>query len=212
MVSTLKCNLSRCSLKPCRPWLVGCLLGVMALPAIADKQVYYRYINEKGVQVLNHSIPPEYAQKGYEIVRVSGEVIKTVEPMADADARARKEAEAAIHKEYRRLERRYSSLKEIEAAKQRRLDTLDSNIAILRANITSLEVQIETLVEQAADVERSGREVPEAHLRKLTDTRAELATTKDVLGLRLGEYQKTADKFDQDKALYTKGKELARKR
>lgn len=212
MVSTLKSSVSRNSVKPCRSWLVGCLLGVMALPAVADKQVYYRYVNDKGVQVLNHSIPPEYAQKGYEIVSVSGEVIKTVEPMADADARARKEAEAAIHKEYRRLERRYSSLKEIEAAKQRRLDTLDSNIAILRANINSLEVQIETLMEQAADVERSGREVPEAHLRKLADTRAELAATKDLLGLRLGEYQKTADKFDQDMALYTKGKELARKR
>jgi chromosome segregation ATPase len=193
-----------------RHLLLALLLGLCAQSASAAPQVYYRYVDENGVSVLDHSIPPEYAQKGYEIVKVTGEVVKTVAPAsaADVEAQARKQALLETRKDYERLSRRYSSLAEIESAKQRKLANLDTNIAILKGNITGLESQIIHIRAQAADVERAGREVPEAHLQKLADTRAELAGAKELLATREKEYNVVAARFDEDMVVYAAGRKL----
>ncbi len=192
-----------------RHLLLALLLSVCAQSAGAD-QVYYRYVDENGVSVLDHSIPPEYAQKGYEIVKITGEVVKKVPPAspADAEAMARQQALMETRKDYERLSRRYSSLADIESAKQRKLANLDTNIAILKGNITGLESQIAHIRAQAADVERAGREVPEAHLQKLADTRAELAGAKELLATRQKEYDAVAARFDEDMATYAAGHKL----
>lgn len=188
-------------------FLLVLLLGVFALPAGADQRVYYRYLDENGVSVLDYSIPPEYAQKGYEIVKLSGEVVKTVPPAlaADPETQARIEAAARMRKSFERLSRRYSSPDEIESAKQRKLANIDTNIAILNGNISGLEAQIEQIRAEAADVERAGRAVPEAHLQKLANTRAELASAKELLIVRKKEYDDAAARFDEDMEIYAKG-------
>ena len=208
--TTLSATLSNSRSAAPRHLLLALLLGICAQSAGVAAQVYYRYVDENGVSVLDHSIPPEYAQKGYEIVKITGEVVKKVPPAssADAEAMARKEALIETRKDYERLSRRYSSLADIEAAKKRKLANLDTNIAILKGNITGLESQIGHIRAQAADVERAGREVPEAHLQKLADTRAELAGAKELLATRQKEYSAVAARFDEDMATYAAGRKL----
>lgn len=176
--------------------------------AAADANVYYRYLNNQGIRVLDDSVPPEYAQKGYEVVSLSGEVIKVVPPAPDAEDLARKAAIAQLREEFQRLDRRYSSLADIEAAKQRKLDNIETNVALVRGNISGLQAQIGNLMAQAANIERAGREVPSSLLEKVADTRAELATAEDLLQTRLQEYEQTAARYEQDKATYRRGKQL----
>lgn len=189
--------------------LTALVLVFLAPPLLAaDANVYYRYLNKQGVRVLDDSIPPEYAQKGYEVVSLTGEVIKVVPPAPDADDLARKQAMAKLREEYERLSRRYSSLNDIEAAKQRKLDNIETNIALVRGNVSGVEAQIGNLMSQAANIERAGRQVPESLLQKLADTRAELTTANELLQTRLEEYDQTAARFEEDKATYSRGKEL----
>jgi uncharacterized protein YeaO (DUF488 family) len=196
-------------LRKCYSGILVILLLCLSSWAISA-EVYYRYVDDRGVRVLNDSIPPEYVQKGYEVVNISGDVLKVVPPTPDAETLARKEAEAKLREEFERLNRRYSSLADIHAAKERKLETIDTNITIVRGNISGLEAQIESLMAQAADVERAGREVPQPLLQKLGDTRAELATTKELLAARLKEYKEVAAQFDADMATFVRGKELAK--
>lgn len=190
-------------------WWCSVAITMLATSAWASSNtVYYRYYNHQGVRVVDQSIPPEYAQKGYEIVSIAGDVIKVVPPAPDEEDLARKEAQEQLREEYKRLNRRYSSMAEIQSAKQRKLENIETNIAIVRSNIEGLEAQIEKLMAQAADVERAGRAVPEALLKKLENTRAERVAAKDLLEVRLKEYDDAAARFDEDIDVYARGREL----
>lgn len=187
--------------------MAAALLATSAV-TVGQAQVYYRYVNDEGIQVLDDSIPPEYAQKGYEVVSLSGDVIRTVEPAPDAATLQQKAEEKRLREDYRRLSRRYSSLEDIEAARARKLENIETNIAIVRGNISGLEAQIRSLTRQAADVERQGRQVPEALLKKLADTRAELAAAEELLKVRQQEYATTEARFAEDITTFTRGREL----
>lgn len=189
--------------------LAAIISTAMWLPSNAQgEQLYYRYLDDNGVKVLNHIIPPRFAQKGYEVLNSSGKVIRVVPPAPTKEQIAKIEAKRSLLQDFKRISRRYSSIDDIEAAKQRRLSNLDTNIALLRGNISGLNTQIDNLTSKAADRERAGKAIPKALLQQIVDTRAELAVTSELLQLRLDEYQQVIDKFDSEIAIYNKGSAL----
>ncbi|WP_143247571.1 hypothetical protein [Agaribacterium haliotis] len=171
-------------------------------------EVLYRYVNEHGVPVINHSIPARYAQKGYEILNRSGEVIKVVAPAPSQDEIAEAEQRRNLLAEFKILKRRYSSIDDIEQAKQRKLDSITTNIRILNGTISNLESNIDDLVSNAAVFERKGRAVPENLLNQIKDARAELDVSKDMLDYRQQEFNDTAKKYDEDIRTFIHGEKL----
>ena len=103
---------------------LGLLLAVTCValvpPAVAQSRLY-RYVNEDGVKVLASSIPPRYVGRGYEILNAQGRVIEVVAPAPAPADLARVEAEQQMLEEYELLARRYSSVDDILAARDRRL-------------------------------------------------------------------------------------------
>lgn len=188
------------------------VLLLVALTLLASaaygQHVYYRYLNSDGVKVLDHSIPPEYAQGGYEVLNASGQVVKVVPPAPSEDELARNAEEREIQGKYARLKRRYSSVKEIDSAKHRRLKNIDTNISILKGNINGLNTQQEKILGSAAAFERRGHTVPDHILQQLKDTKAELKIAEELLEIRNAEYQEIVTKFDQDIAIFAKGEVL----
>jgi len=183
------------------------LLATFCANALSQ-HVYYRYINEDGVKVLDHSIPPEYAQTGYEVLNASGQVVKVVPPAPSADEIARNAIEREIQERYARLKRRYSSTDDIESAKQRRLRNISTNISILNGNINTLSAQIEGITSKAADFERRGEKVPKKILDDLAAVRVELAIAEELLQIRNTEHQEVISKFDQDILAFAKGEAM----
>lgn len=194
---------------------VGLSLLLCAASAFAQLK-YYRYVNKDGVKVISHTIPPEYAQKGYEVMTHTGQVIEVVAPAPDPeDAQAELEkraAERALMAEYELLARRYSDVEDIYASRDRRLAHLDATIAILRSNIGNLHGQIDGLMSKAAQSERSGREVSEQILSNIEEIKAELATTELKLQTRIEERAGIHDEFESDAKLLLKGKALEESR
>lgn len=182
------------------------------MPCALAQLKYYRYINKDGVKVISHTIPPEYAQKGYEVITHTGKVIEVVPAAPDPEELAQIEAERAKERallaEYEVLARRYSSVPEIYAARDRRLAHLDANIAILRSNIGNIRNQVEDLMRKAAEVERSGRDVPAHLLKSLEDTRAELKVTEEMLQARLSEHTSIHAEYEQQVELFKRGRTL----
>lgn len=165
-------------------------------------KTYYRYLNEQGIPVLNHQIPPEYAQKGYEVVTASGEVIKVVPPAPSAkdatqmELKRQREAELAQWDE--ELRRRYSTVRDIEAAKKRKLVQVDGSIAILKGNIRNLKSQIADQQAKAARNERMGVAVPEATLKALAGLEEELRLSEAQIREREQQYKLIEAKYDRD--------------
>lgn len=190
--------------------LPGALLAAPSEPKKEELGAYYRYVNDQGVKVLDHSIPPNFAQRGYEVLNNLGRVIKVVPPaLTDTDIKAL-EARQAVKEEYEQLSRRYSSTKDIEDAKLRQLERLDANISIVRGNINSLKRQIDGIGTKAAEFERAAKPIPPSLLESLAKTKNELATSENLMVIRVAEKQQVVDKFEREKNIFTQGKELVK--
>lgn len=176
--------------------------------SLAAQKLLYRYVNEQGVKVLNHTIPPKYAQNGYEVINESGQVVRVVQPAPSEDEIAAANARRALQDEYKVLRRRYSNIEEIEGAKQRQLESVETSISILRGNVSNLTGQIENQMSKAAAAERAGRPVPENVLVELSNARAELAITEELMAIRQEERDKIVQKYDKDIMIFVKGQSL----
>ncbi len=187
-------------------WVLGFAMSALTVTAVsvsANGKVFYRYLNAEGVKVIDQQIPPEYVQKGYEVVTSRGEVIKIVEPAVSAE-----EAEKMAEKRLRddqlaawdaELRRRYSRVGDIDAAKERKLAQVKGSIAILDSNIRNLKKQISQQHANAANSERRGRAVPEAVLKTLEALEEELKLTEEQLEQRNEQYRHIEEKYDEDK-------------
>ncbi len=186
-------------------WSLGVVFSftlILSGTALAGNKVFYRYVNDEGVKVLNHSIPPEYAQKGYEILSATGHVLKVVEPAISKEEGEKLAVERRARKELAlwdaSLRRRYSSVADIEAAKKRKLLELEANMSVLNTNIEGLKEQIETMQSKAAQIERSGREVSESLLANLKGLHVEMENTRAQVVQRKEEYRRLLEKYDRD--------------
>lgn len=174
--------------------------------AQVDKKVFYRYTTSDGRKVVSQTIPPQYIRNGYELLTISGEILKVVPPAppeADAERVAK---ERKVAKERARLDlelrRTYSSVKDIESAKTRNLQELVNNINILQANLTSVKKQSQVQEQHAASIERSGKTVSDEVLRNITTLRNEERDLNAQIKQRQIEYDNAAAKYDQDKARF----------
>lgn len=165
-------------------------------------QVYYRYTNERGVQVLEDRIPPRYVSQGYEVVTINGRVIREVAPALSEEEAKRREQEQRAQQERenanRELRRRYSTVHDIRDAKRRNLAELQGNISILESNLANVRLQIRDLEQRAASRERSGQEVPASILDNLATLQTEVIELQMQIEQREQEYDEVDARFDRD--------------
>ncbi len=142
---------------------------MLAQPLPSNAAELYRYVNSEGNTVIDYQVPPEYVPNGYEVINEDGVVLRIVprvlsgaEKEAWSDEQKRAEAERAEVERLRKWDEslllRYSSVEDIEDARDRALRELQIRLSILRGNRRSLRAQVESYQAQAADQERMGRE------------------------------------------------------
>lgn len=173
--------------------------------AIAAQQTY-RYIDDKGTVVLDDHVPPEYVKNGYTVLSPDGRVVREVPPVPTGEE-GRRQREAAAEAERLRawdesLLRRYSSVADIEAARDRAVRDYSMRISILKNNLLSIKGQIERELARAADIERRGGQVPASLSDTIAALRQEVEETESTLRLREQEvaavearYQRDIDRF-----------------
>jgi len=183
------------------------LLLLFALPAGADE--LYRYRNDQGNVVVDYQVPAEYVTGGYEVLNEEGMVIRVVprEPTEEekkaADARRKLEEQANAERERLRkwdesLMLRYSTVADIEAARERALANLRIRLSILKGNRRSLKQKIENYQAEAADLERAGREVDMGRLRAIEKLQSEIASTERAIADRQREIEEIAADYQAD--------------
>ena len=170
----------------------------------------YRYVNDKGVQVIDDAIPPRFVPKGYDIL--DGKTLTLIRRVPrqltqeEREARSTEEAKAQFKaEEAKRLREwdeslmlRYSSIDDIKAAQKRAVQDLDIRIGILKSNLTSIKGQIEREQQKAADIERRGQEVPQEVLNNIDVMRAELEDTEQSIDARRREVESVKASFKRD--------------
>jgi len=187
------------------------LLGVPQ----ANAGLMYRYINDEGNVVLDYQVPAADIGKGYEILNDEGVVLQVVprelteEEKANVSSEEKQLADLMAEQERLRawdesLLLRYSTIEDIEAARDRALGSLLINLSILKSNTRSLKQQVENYQAQAAEIERSGREVDVQRLAAIEDLQGEIGSiersivdrTQEMEDVR-ADYQRDMDRFEQ---------------
>lgn len=173
--------------------------GGVAMSANASE--YYRYVNDKGVTVIDRlGVPPEYIEKGYQVVDDQGRVIRDVPRAPSLEERRRMADDKAKAKSDVQLLRIYSDAADVERARDRKLAELDGVIGVAQSNLNSLRTQQANLQAQAAEFERSGRQVPEHLLVQIDNLKAEQAgVEKDIQRYRKN-YDEAKAAFAADRA------------
>ena len=146
---------------------LGCVMS-------ANAAEYYRYFNDRGVPVLDRQgVPPEFIEKGYQVVDEQGRVLREIPPAPSKEERERLAKEKAKAASDTQLLRIYSESADVERARDRKLAELDGVIGVARSNLSSLRTQQANLQGQAAEHERAGRQVPEHLIVQIDNIKAE---------------------------------------
>ncbi|MBL4835494.1 MAG: DUF4124 domain-containing protein [Pseudomonas sp.] len=179
------------------------VVGFAGFSLVAQAQLY-RYLDENGVTVLDSRVPAEYVKHGYEVLDPQGRVTQTVPAAPSPDEL--EEARAARAEQERRLQedttllRLYSSVPDLERAKQRQLDQIENLIAATRTNISVLRVQREELQGRAAAQQRAGREVDDVIIREIAEIDAETERLERLIAVKQKEIKEVEASFEISRA------------
>lgn len=192
---SLKLNLSRLCL------VLGLLSPVAAQAADAPEMQLYRYIDNRGVTVLDRQgVPPEYVAKGYEVLNAHGRVVQVVPPAPTAEQIRQAEADKVQADADAQLLALYSSVADVDKAKARKLAEIDSLISVAQGNLQGLASQQTSLQSQAADLERAARPVTQVLIDQLADVREQRQRLQNDIRRHQRERSLAESRFAQDRA------------
>jgi hypothetical protein len=180
-----------------------------AWPHSLNATELYRYVNSEGNTVIDYRIPPEYAANGYEVINEDGVVLRVVpralsdtERDAWSDEQKRAAAERAEAERLRKWDEslllRYSSVADIEDARDRALRDLRIRLSILRGNRRSLRGQVESYQAQAADQERMGLEASVELERAIEELQRQIESGDRSIEDREQEIEEVAAAYQRD--------------
>lgn len=183
-------------------WLAGCLMGTavaaMALSAapVVAAETLYRYRNADNVTVIGFSIPPEFALKGYDIITPKGKLIETVPPVSDLASQDQKNQLREQQRLDKFILRSYSTVQDVNNARNRSLTLLSRELDILKTNIDEYRNRRSQLRKQAGSYQASGTAPPEAIEAVLADLRDQERNTRKMLADRQQQHEALAEKYD----------------
>lgn len=196
-------------MQPARTLLLALSL-LLADAQIALAGQVYRYVNDNGVTVIDDKVPPQFVPKGYDILdsnslsliqrvprQLSEEELRS-QSSVEARERLKEEEERRLRAWDESLLLRYSSIEDIEAARERALRDIQIRISILKSNLTTIKGNIEREQQKAADFERRGITVPEDMLKNIDIMRLEIEDTEQSIAMRREEVEEIKASFQRD--------------
>ncbi|WP_166269722.1 DUF4124 domain-containing protein [Marinobacter caseinilyticus] len=165
----------------------------------------YRYNDANGQMVISNTVPQDASTRGYDILNDSGRVIETVPPAPTAEELAERAAAEQRQREAERqreadqkLLRRFSHPDDAVRAMHRKLQQLRGLSQLKRGNISSIVSQLDDEQAKAANMERSGQEVPAAVLKKIDRLQSQIRDIEQEITVQNAETMAVRKQFEQD--------------
>lgn len=180
----------------------------------------YKWVDEKGVVHYTDKMPPEAVDRGNVELSKQGVAIKKVDPALTAEQRRAKEQEEerkrALAKQQEEVARRdrallasYTSESEIDLARQRAINAIDSVVQSSAAYTERASKRKAEVQQQMATFTNQKRPVPPVLEREFESLNEELDRQAEVVATKRKEAAAINAKYDADKARW---RELAAQR
>ena len=179
----------------------------------AEAGKLYKWVDENGKVHYTDTPPPESAKRDREVMNEQGLVTETLarektdeeisaeEKMAEEEA-ARKRSEEAQAARDKMLLSTYTSVEEMQMARDGRIQALDAQIRVLSGSIATLETRLTNLEQQAEQIKAAGNPVPESLVKQQEETREELLQNQRALLARENEQEQIREKFEKEIARF----------
>lgn len=189
------------------PIALAALLATLAFGAHAGQ--VYKWVDKDGKVHYSNTPPPESAQRERQVLDESGRVTETLDAAKtpeELEAERQRQAELAEQERLRKeqeardrmLLQTYTSVEEMEMARDGRITALEAQVRVASGTISSLESQLAQLDQQADTVRKAGNPVPEALQERIDATRDELLQNQKFLLARQQEQDQIREKFNAD--------------
>lgn len=187
-------------------WLIAVML-VLAVPASAGE--LYRWVDEDGNVHYSDKIPPEHAARARDSLNRQGirvdsvEAAPTPEQLQAARESAQREAQARREQEAQRkrdnvLLNTFDSVQDIERVRDAEIAALQRSVDMTRTARDSHRRQLRELVKQAADMERTGRPVPDSVTDGLRESRERVRQRDEYIEEKRSEQAAVFARYEQD--------------
>ncbi len=167
-----------------------CCTFLLCLTALPVQARMVCWTNNEGVKECGNSLPPEYAEQGHQKLNEQGMVVdETARQKTEEEIAAEKAQEtAAAEQERQKLEAArkdeillytYSSVEDIEMARDGKLSAIQSSISLTETRNEKLSAELDKLVEQAANDERAGKAPDEALVKDIESLKRQIQANND---------------------------------
>ncbi|MEM7027230.1 MAG: hypothetical protein AAF410_03260 [Pseudomonadota bacterium] len=188
------------------------VMSVFGLVISPSVQAMKCWKNNEGVTECGTSVPPEFAQQGHKEIGKSGMVkeeverAKTPEELAEEERLAKLEAEKQKAAEEQALKDRiltetFSSVEDIEKARDDRITALESTIKLAETRNQKIQVDLDKRIASAAADERAGKKPAEALLNDIDSLKRQIKNNDDFIAEK---------KLEQDAIRESHAKDIAR--
>jgi hypothetical protein len=173
----------------------------------------YKWTDGDGNRHYADALPPEAVKFGYEVVSPQGVVIKRVDRPKTAEERAaakaelakaqavKDAAEAQVHADQQLLAA-YPTEDDLKRSQHQQQDMLEQNLNSTRVSLQSQERLLAELLGHAAELDSSGKPVPPALAKRISDSRKQVEDQRAYIARKEAERDATVAKFDDDLAHY----------
>jgi len=192
------------------------LLALSSQPLHAAKIKCWK--NSDGIRECGTIVPPEYAQKGHDVINSQGVKIKHNERALNKEelaerkrlAAEKKAAETALIEQQRRdkvLLNTFSNEDEIVMARNGKITTIRTEIRLTYKSLNKAKDYLNKLRKKAASNERAGKAVPKKLATDIDQAQTQIKHYEKFINVKKNELNKINSQFDTDMARF---KELRR--
>jgi len=182
------------------------------LPATQAGKLY-KWVDENGQIRYGDRIPPQYARKSNETLNQQGitverkEAAKTPEQIAAAQRleEAREAAERVQQKKDRKdriLLDTFTNEDEMVLTRDGKIQAIEAIIRVTNGRTEKLKLRLSELKTRAANIERSGKPVPDKLNAEISETRQQIAQNFTYVKSRSSDQQLIREQYEVDIARF----------
>lgn len=195
------------------PAVLALMVASVSWAADNAKHNRYKWHDADGNLHYGDALPPEAGKYGYDIVNPQGVVIKHVERAKTADERKAAKAELAKAQAAKdmadarvrtdqQLLAAYPSEDDLKRAQKQQSDMLDQNLVSARISLESQEKSLAELLGHAAELDSSGKAVPQTLAKRIGDMRKQVEDQRAYIVRKENERSQAIAQFDDELAHY----------
>lgn len=195
----------------------GLALSLVMQGAMAGKM--YRWTDENGDVHYGSEIPPEYLQQQHRQINQHGITTKVYKRTKTPEEAAREQAEARRRKKMRAEEQRriaeqqrldsillqtYSSLDDMELARDGKITAIEAVIRITKSNIAGMRSEMARATSEAAAAERAGQVVAPRLRKQIAAVQEQIEANLTFINEQRQEQDRVRDHFAKEMVRYAR--------